>query len=92
MSELAPIIPPTTGASTATVDVRKKRALLTCDDLGSETITIQVQAGSYVDLFSEGEQQVLSATSNAVYLPAPGNYQISKPSTAGEVGVYTMQD
>ena len=88
---IAPIITAGTAAGTAQVEVEHgKRVLITCDDLGSETITIQVDAGSYVDLYKEGTQQALTATHNALYLTGPGRYQVTKPTTSASVGVYAV--
>ena len=92
MSELTNIIAADTVAGTALLRVRQKRAMITCDDLDAEVITVQVLAGSYVDLFKDGEPQRLSATNNALYLPAPGDYRVEKPITVGNIGVYALQD
>jgi len=92
MSNQAPIIAAQTGAATETVEVRDKRALLTCDALGGgETVSVKVKAGSaYVDLYQDGTQQQLTTTNTAMYLPAPGDYEIAKSSTSGSVAVYTL--
>ena len=62
---------------------------------GAETGSIQISydgGTTFINLFSDGSQQQLTATNNTATVYGPGIFRVVKSATAGACGIFASVD